>query len=185
MRKLILINGDIATGKSRLALLTKERFSLPLYTKDEFKEKYAEEYPYSTYEESHKLSIMAMDTLFDHFLAHAKKGEDVILEANFHEEHLLRLEKIVKEYGYQVLDIDLVGSPKVLYERYIDRMNDGNRHPVHKVNDLKDYEYFERYTLSRRDEKRIGIVISVNADTFDYQKDESLYQRIEKFLKGE
>ena len=65
MNKLILVNGDIATGKSHFALVLSERFNLPLFTKDEFKEHLADQSPCSTYEESHRLSIEAMDMLVE------------------------------------------------------------------------------------------------------------------------
>ena len=182
MKKLILVNGDVAAGKSHLAVLIKERFNLPLFTKDEYKEALAETHPYRNYEESHLLSLMAMDQLFDSFEKLAKEGKDVVLEANFRGEHLDRLEKINKQYGYQILNIDLTGSVEVLHQRYVNRILYENRHPVHVVNDLRDFDKFKEYTLSRRNERKIGKVIIVNADDFSCQSDERLFKQIEEFL---
>ena len=184
MYKLILVNGDIATGKTHLADLIKNRFNLPLYTKDEFKEKFSESHPYSTYEESHKLSIMAMDALVNAFSKFAKSKEDIILEANFHEDYLEKINDIANENGYHMLNINLIGSPEVLYHRYMNRMNHEDRHPVHRVNKINDYEEFERYTLTRKNEKMYGEVIDVNADDFAYQNDAELLKKIEKFLNA-
>ena len=183
MKKLILVNGDVAAGKSHLAVIIKEKFNLPLFTKDEYKEALAETHPYRNYEESHLLSLMAMDQLFESFEECAKEGKDVILEANFRGEHLDRLEKINKQYGYQILNIDLTGSVEVLHQRYVNRILHENRHPVHVVNDLRDFEKFKEYTLSRRNERKIGKVIIVNADDFSYQTNENLFKQIEDFLK--
>ena len=182
MKKLILVNGDVAAGKSHLAVIIKERFNLPLFTKDEYKEALAETHPYRNYEESHLLSLMAMDQLFESFEKCAKEGKDVVLEANFRGEHLDRLEKINKQYSYQILNIDLTGSVEVLHQRYVNRILHENRHPVHVVNDLRDFEKFKEYTLSRRNERKIGKVIIVNADDFSYQTDEKLFKQIEDFL---
>ena len=182
MKKLILVNGDVAAGKSHLAVIIKERFNLPLFTKDEYKEALAETHPYRNYEESHLLSLMAMDQLFNSFEECAKEGKDVVLEANFRGEHLDRLEKINKQYGYQILNIDLTGSVEVLHQRYVNRILHENRHPVHVVNDLRDFEKFKEYTLSRRNERKIGKVIIVNADDFSYQTDEKLFKQIAEFL---
>ena len=182
MKKLILVNGDVAAGKSHLAVIIKEKFNLPLFTKDEYKEALAETHPYRNYEESHLLSLMAMDQLFESFEECAKEGRDVVLEANFRGEHLDRLEKINKQYGYQILNIDLTGSVEVLHQRYVNRILHENRHPVHVVNDLRDFEKFKEYTLSRRNERKIGKVIIVNADDFSYQTDEKLFKQIEDFL---
>ena len=182
MKKLILVNGDVAAGKSHLAVIIKERFNLPLFTKDEYKEALAETHPYRNYEESHLLSLMAMDQLFESFEKCAKEGKDVILEANFRGEHLDRLEKINKQYGYQILNIDLTGSVEVLHQRYVNRILHENRHPVHVVNGLREFEKFKEYTLSRRNERKIGKVVIVNADDFSYQTDEKLFKQIEDFL---
>ena len=182
MKKLILVNGDVAAGKSHLAVIIKEKFNLPLFTKDEYKEALAETHPYRNYEESHLLSLMAMNQLFNSFEECAKEGKDVVLEANFRGEHLDRLEKINKQYGYQILNIDLTGSVEVLHQRYVNRILHENRHPVHVVNDLRDFEKFKEYTLSRRNERKIGKVIIVNADDFSYQTDEKLFKQIEDFL---
>ena len=139
MNKLILVNGDIATGKSRFAVLIRDRFSLPLFTKDEFKEALAETHPYSTYEESHKLSIMAMESLLDIFQGYVKDGYDLMLEANFHEDVLDEIEAIADKYHYETLHFNLYGSPDVLFDRYIKRRDSEKRHPVHAVNKLNDF----------------------------------------------
>ena len=183
MKKLILINGDLATGKSHFAVLIRDRFNLPLFTKDEFKEKLAETRPYSTYEESHQLSMMAMDALFDSFKKVGEEGKDLILEANFRAEHMGIIKIISDVYGYQILHLDLVGSPQVLYRRYMKRLRNKKRHPVHKVNNLSNYQSFEPYTLSRRNEPKVGNLITINADNFSYQKDTKLFQQIKNFLE--
>lgn len=183
MKKLILVNGDIATGKSHLALILKAKFSLPLFTKDEYKEHYADIYPYSTYEENHKLSLMAMDELILRFKEFAKEGKDLILEANFHEDYLNKIQEIANEYHYDILNLNLYGSPEVLYKRYINRRDNEIRHPVHAINKLNDFESFKVYTLNRQKEPLIGEVININADDFSYQKDEELYKQINIYLK--
>lgn len=183
MRKLILINGDIATGKSRLAESLKKRFGLPLFTKDEFKEKLADDYPYSTQEESHELSLMSMNILVGKFDELAKEGKDLILEANFHEAYLRKIKEIADFCHYFILNLNLYGSPEVLYKRYVNRRDNEERHPVHAVNKLNDFESFKEYTLKRQSEEQIGEVININCDDFSYQNDEKLFDRIERFLK--
>ena len=182
MKKLILVNGDLAAGKSHFAIILKNRFNLPLLTKDELKEQLAETNPYESYEESHKLSIIAMEMLFDFFKEHAKRGEDLILEANFRGPHFDELEKINKDYGYDILDIDLVGSVEILHKRYVNRFFFENRHAVHKANDLSEFEAFKKYTLSRRKERTIGEVLLINADDLSYQSDEKIFEKIAEFL---
>ena len=182
MNKLILVNGDIATGKSHFALILKEKFNLPLYTKDEFKERYADESVCSTYQESHLLSIKAMNTLIDIFLRNAPQNVNLILEANFHEEHLKRIEQIADEYHYQILNLDLVGTPEVLYQRYVNRRDHETRHPVHAINTLNDFASFKKYCEERKSEYKCGEVIEIDADDFSYQQNEELLNKIKQFL---
>lgn len=183
MRKLILVNGDLATGKSHFAVILQNRFGFPLYTKDDFKERFATAFPYSTYEESHFLSNLAMEGLVERFKEIAPSGGDLILEANFRENYLKVFDALAKEYGYDILDINLVGTPEVLFGRYMNRIVNENRHPVHLANRLDDLEKFTKYTLARRDEKLYGKVITVNADDLSYQQDKKLLEQIEEFLK--
>ena len=183
MNKLILVNGDVATGKSHFAIILRDRFNLPLYTKDEFKEALADTYPYSTYEESHALSIMAMDTLISMFIKEAKDNNDLILEANFHEAHLKKIHEIALEYGYKELNLNLTGAPEILFNRYINRRDNENRHPVHRVNNLNNYDDFKKYIEDRKKEKMYGEVININTDDFSYQKDEKLLKKIKLFLE--
>ena len=182
MNKLILVNGDIATGKSHFAILIRDRFDLPLFTKDEFKEALADANPCSTYEESHKLSILAMQSLVDIFKEYAVDGLDLILEANFHENNLNEIESIATEYHYDTLHLNLYGSPEVLYARYVRRRDNESRHPVHAINKLNDFESFKEYTLARKNERLFGEVININCDDFIYQKDENIFELIKKFL---
>ena len=182
MNKLILINGDIATGKSHFALILSERFNLPLYTKDEFKERFADESPVSTYQESHLLSIKAMNALIDIFNKNAPKNADLMLEANFHEEHLRRIEQIAKEHHYHILNLNLVGTPEVLYQRYVNRRDHESRHPVHAINQLNGFDSFKKYCESRKNEYMCGEVIEINTDDFSYQNNEELLNSIKQFL---
>ena len=182
MNKLILVNGDIATGKSHFALILSERFKLPLFTKDEFKERFADETPCSTYQESHLLSIKAMDALIDVFLEKAPQNANLILEANFHEDYLNKIEGIASKYHYQILHLNLVGDPEILYQRYVNRRDHEKRHPVHAINMLNDYQSFKDYVIKRKEEKLIGQVITINSDDFSYQHSEELLNRIKEFL---
>ena len=182
MKKVILVNGDVATGKSHLAIILRERFKLPLYTKDEFKEYLADQTPCHNYEESHKLSVLAMKMLINSFIKEAQEGNDVILEANFREEHLNEINQIALEFGYSILDLNLIGDVSVLYKRYVERTERGERHPVHSLNPLFDFESFSKYVLDRRKEQQCGKVITINTDDFSYQTDERLFKEINDFL---
>ncbi len=182
MKKLILINGDLATGKSHFAIIVRDRFNLPLFTKDEYKEEFANHYEYDTYEKNHKLSVMALDEVVNRFKEIAPTGKDLILEANFHENYLKILSDLADTYGYSILNINLVGDPDILFKRYMNRIVNENRHPVHTVNKLDEIDKFRKYTLDRRNEKMYGKVLEIDANNFSYQSDEKILKQIKDFL---
>ena len=93
-----------------------------------------------------------------------------------------KVEEIANKYGYQILNLNLVGSPEVLYSRYIYRMNHENRHPVHLVNKLDKYDSFKEYMGKRKSEYLCGEVIEINTDDFSYQSNEELLNNIKQFL---
>ncbi|MCF0108122.1 MAG: hypothetical protein HUJ59_03890 [Bacilli bacterium] len=184
MNKLILVNGDLATGKSHFALILKNRYQIPLYTKDEYKEALADETSCRTIQDSHKLSLLAMEKIINIYKETATKHNDLILEANFHEEHLNQLLEIANEYGYEILNLNLVGTTTILYDRYMHRLKYEPRHKVHSFNTLNSFIKFKAYTENRRKEKLIGTVITINTDDFSYQKDASLLERIDSFINN-
>lgn len=184
MKKLILVNGDLATGKSHFAIILKERYGIPLYTKDGFKESLADQTNCQTKEDSHKLSLLAMQKILDIFEDTAIKGDNLILEANFHEENLSNLLRIASKYNYEILNLNLVGSTDVLYRRYMHRLKCEPRHIVHSFNNLDDYETFKTYTENRQKEKLLDNTITINTDDFSYQKDASLLGHIDSFMNN-
>lgn len=182
MNKLILVNGDLATGKSHFAVILQERYGIPLYTKDEYKEALADETNCQTMEESHKLSLLAMQKIMEVFEETAKQGKNLILEANFHEDHLNNLLIIARKYAYEILNLNLVGTTEVLYQRYMHRLKYEPRHKVHSFNTLDNFDKFKTYTENRRNEMLLSNTITINTDDFSYQKDASLLERIDSFM---
>lgn len=151
MSKLILITGDLATGKSTLADNLSHCFNIPAFKKDEIKEKYCDEFGYQTREENRELSIMAVNFMTEMFERFASSGHDIILEANFRGYEMDTIKEIAEKYQISVTCIVLRGKIDVLYERFMKRM--ANRHPAHKSLGLdRDISYFQQYVEEQRKE---------------------------------
>ena len=131
MKKLLLITGDIATGKSTFANILSKRYHTNMFFKDSIKEVLGDTIGFSNREENKKLSFASMELMFFIFSEFASLEKDLILESNFHKSELERLHKIAEDNGYDVLTIALFGAVEVLHERYLNRMTNENRHPVH------------------------------------------------------
>lgn len=152
MSKLILITGDLATGKSTLADNLSRLLNTPSFKKDEIKEKYCDQFGYQTREENRQLSIMAVNFMIETFQNFARSGHDIILEANFRESEMNTIKDIAEKYQINVTCIVLRGKIEILYERFMKRM--ANRHPAHKSLGLdRDISYFKAYLEEQRKEQ--------------------------------
>lgn len=183
MKKLLLITGDIAAGKSTFSKILSDRYHIAAFQKDSIKEILGDTIGFHDREENLRLSDATMGLFYHIFAAVAVTGSSLILEANFHEQELRRLHEIAKENRYAVCTLVLRGEPEVLYQRYVNRMKYENRHPVHLSTTLDVKEDFMRCAEWIRNEKVIGDTIEVDAADFSYQTDGKLLGRIDEFMK--
>lgn len=183
MKRLIVVTGDIAAGKSTYSDMLSQTYQVSVFHKDTIKEILGEHIGFRDREENLKLSratVGLMTFLFEEF---AKLGKPLILEANFHREELAELLETAKRYEYEVMTLNLQGDMRILYERYVKRME--HRHAVHLRTSLDIYENFQEYVEAARAEGTVGTVLEVHADDFSYQQDEVLMAKIGQFLRGE
>lgn len=182
MSKLLLIMGDLATGKSTFANVLSGRYGISMFGKDSIKEVLGDTIGFSNREENLKLSKATMELMMFLFAEFAKLNKPMILESNFHTGELERLHKIAEEYDYDVLTLVLRGDVDILHQRYLNRMNNENRHPVHLSTTLDVYEEFKGYLEYSRKEEIPGNRLEVNADDFSYQTDDVLLTQIDEFM---
>ena len=182
MKKLLLIMGDLATGKSTFAGQLSRRHGTVVLYKDTIKEVLGDTIGFRDREENLKLSRATgalMAFLFGEF---AKLGKDLILESNFRQAELEKLHQLAGEYGYEVLTVLLRGDPQILHGRYLHRICQENRHPVHLSTTFEVFEDFQEYLLRSRETSVPGDVLRVDADDFAYQEDEELLRVMDRFL---
>lgn len=182
MSKLLLIMGDLATGKSTFANILSGRYGISMFGKDSIKEVLGDTIGFTNREENLKLSKATMELMMFLFAEFAKLNKPLILESNFHRGELERLHKMAKEQGYEVLTLVFRGDVDILHQRYLNRMQNENRHPVHLSTTLDVYEEFKGYLEYSRKEEIPGNRLEVNADDFSYQTDEKLLKRIDDFI---
>lgn len=183
MSKLLLIMGDLATGKSTFANILAKRCDVSIFGKDTIKEVLGDTIGFNNREENLKLSKATMELMMFMFAEFAKLNKPLILESNFHTGELERLHEMAEKCGYEVLTIVLRGDVDILHQRYLNRMKNENRHPVHLSTTLDVYEDFKGYLERTRKEEIVGNRIEINADDFSYQTDENLIEKIDDFMK--
>ena len=122
MNKLIIISGDLASGKSTLASSLSAKYYIPCLTKDKMKEILADDIGFTNRSDNVRLSHGAVDQMLYIFEQCAKVGADLILEANFHQMEMSLLYRLVHRYNYQSCLIVLYGDKHLLYERFLARV---------------------------------------------------------------
>lgn len=177
-KKLILIVGELAAGKSTLAHRMTERYGIPSFTKDRFKELLCEQIGFSNRQENLKLSFLTFELMFHIFECCAKAGRPLILESNFRQNELDRLEEATAEFGYETLTVFLTGDLRVLHRRYLERIASGTRHTAHQTQDLTRFEDFEAISCEKNPRRLFGKVISIDTTAedapFDFSGDEGI-----------
>lgn len=185
MKKLLLITGDLATGKSTFANILSNRYEANFFYKDSIKEVLGDNIGFSNREENKKLSNASLGLMYFIFNEFTRFNKDIILESNFHTNELETLHKIANEHDYDVLTLVLRGDIDILHKRYLNRIHKENRHPVHLSTTLDVYDDFKKFTIKSRQEEIIGNLIQINASDFSYQTDKELLSKIDNFMEGE
>lgn len=182
MRKLLLIMGDLATGKSTFANILSKRYDTNVFFKDSIKEVLGDTIGFSNREENKKLSNATMELMFFIFSEFGKLNKNLILESNFHTIELERFHKMASANNYEVLTLVLRGDVEILYKRYLNRMHNENRHSVHLSTTLDVFDDFKDCTEHLRTEKIPGNTICISADDFSYQTDKGILSKIDEFM---
>lgn len=135
--RLVIISGPPASGKSRLARPLADKLRFPLLQKDMFKETLAEPFgdraPQFTEELGHG-AVMAMYKVADELL---RSGVSTIIESPFPKGKAEPDLKPLIAKARAVL-IHVSADPKLVIKRYADRMDSGDRHPVHNAGNQVD-----------------------------------------------
>lgn len=149
--------------KNHFSNILSKRYHTDLFFKDSIKEVLVDTIGFSNREENKKLSSASMELMFFIFSEFALLEKDLILESNFHKSELERLHKIAEDNGYNVLTIALFGDVEVLHKRYLNRMTNENRHPVHLSTTIDKFEDFKKCSDYMRRIEISGEVMQINA----------------------
>lgn len=184
MKKLLLVTGDLAAGKSTFSEFLSKRYDITVFHKDTIKEILGDTIGFSNREENLKLSHATMELMMFLYSEFAKQDKDLMLESNFHTAELERLQSIAKEHGYKVLTLVLRGDVAILHKRYLNRICNENRHPVHLSTTFDVFEDFKAYIEHTRQEEIPGEMLLISADDFSYQNNEEVLARLDEFMEA-
>lgn len=175
MKKIILIGGELACGKSTYADTLGQALHVTTIHKDHLKEILGERLTANNRAENLVLSDVCFD--MEQYLIE-RTQTPLIVEANFKSHEIAALLPVLNES--QVLSLCFSGDPTVLHQRYLAR--DAERNPIHKSRDLYALSDFIAAQKELRAVVYPGTVICVDATSFAYQQDQELLAQVQRFL---
>lgn len=184
MKKLIIIKGDLASGKTTFSKILSKKYGISVFNKDILKEILGDEIGYSNREENLKLSRAAVEIMIHNLKEFIKLEKPIILESNFHKNELDKIFSIAEKEGYKVLVLNLIGDLNILYERFLKRIVNENRHHVHLTTTLDKKDEFISYVTRSRYDYDAKNIIEINASDFSYQNDEIILNKIDLFINS-
>ena len=117
------------------------------------------------------------------FSEFGRLDKNIILESNFRPAELEKVHQMAQRNGYEVLTLVLRGNMEELHKRYLNRIYNENRHPVHLSTTFEVFEDFRNYVENARNIEIPGQVIYIDANDFSYQTDKEVLAEIDEFFK--
>lgn len=132
---LVLISGPPAGGKTSLSMNVAAALELPLFTKDEIKERLFDTIGWSDVEWSKKLGGATYELLFWIIERCVSSCVSLVMESTFHPEwHRARLHELMSRCGVRLIEVHCTADPDVLTARFRRR----TRHPGHRDEEVVD-----------------------------------------------
>ena len=173
-KKIIIIAGYLASGKSTFALRLSKELNVPYFTKDTFKSAICTNIPITNREEGIRFSAATFDAIAYVTERFMETGYPLIIEGNFvmggyrkaNEGSIL--EALIHKYGYQSLTYIFWGNTRVMCDRFNERERLPERGQANQLFSELTYEDSEKLLPPLGDFTVGGEIIKI--DTTDFIK---------------
>ncbi len=181
---IIIITGTSATGKTILSKKLANKFNLPLINKDEIKELLFdclgtkdEEWAVRLGVTSFELSYLLVEKL-------CQTDKTFIVEGNFEDKFSTKVFSNLKaKYNYRILQLYCHAPEEILYKRYIERDNSGERHPGHII-EINGLDEFKKRITNKNFKLKIDDCINIDVDTTKFEDiiSQKIYDEITEII---
>lgn len=150
-KKIIIIEGYLASGKSTFALQLSRMIGVPYMIKDTFKSAMCQQIPVTDRNVSSIFSAAVFDAMMYVTERMFEAGYPVILEGNFVPagvkavDEAGRIKNLIDRYGYDSLDFKFTGDTRVLYERFLEREKTPERGQANKIGTDVPFSRYEQW----------------------------------------
>jgi len=168
MRKLILITGCPASGKTTFAKKLSSELNIPYFSKDLIKISLAEYIQIAKQEESTRLSKATVSAMLSIAESLMSVEQPFILEANFRQHEGNAIDKLLTKYDYRCLTYFFGGDFKVLGKRFVERDFTSERHKANRMfNPVMNYDEYEELFKEYRMFTTGDHIVPVDTTSFD------------------
>ena len=184
-KKIIIVAGHLAAGKTTFSLKLSEELRIPCFNKDLLKEEIGRNIKVNNKEDSNNIGSVSFNILFHIVEKFMKVGFPLIIESGISSMGYDNIKKLLKQYNYQSLVFYLAGDLKILFKRFVERDNTSIRDKIHKYHGLaNNILEFEQATKHYNEIDLEDKVIRI--DTTDFQRVEfSKYIQKAKYFLDE
>ncbi len=150
-RKIIIVEGYLAGGKSTFALMLSKALSIPYLIKDTFKSALCSSVPITDAALSSRFSAVTFDAMMYVTERLMETGLPMIIEGNFVPAGLKKTDEAgairaqIDKYAYQALTYKFMGDTGILYRRYIERNMLPERGDANRYFGETLYDVFVKY----------------------------------------
>ena len=173
-KKIIIIEGYLASGKSTFALQLSKSINVPYLIKDTFKMALCKNVAITNRDEKSMFSAVTFDAMMYVVERMFETGSPIIIEGNFVPAGIKKVDEagvikqLIDKYGYTSLTFKFTGDTQILYKRFIEREKTIERGQVNKIGADVPYEIFDKW-CHNLDNFNVGGK-TVRVDTTDFNK---------------
>lgn len=172
-KKIIIVEGYLASGKSTFALELSKQINVPYLIKDTFKITLCKNIEVSDRNESSRFSTVTFDAMMYVVERMFETGCSIIIEGNFVPSGVKKVDEagvirqLIDQYGYDTLTFKFTGDTKVLHRRFVEREGTAERGKVNKIDSEVTYDEFNTWCHDLDNFDVGGKVVEVDTSDFD------------------
>lgn len=188
-RKIIIVEGYLASGKSTFALRLSKTINVPYLIKDTFKDALCASLSLNNREESSRFSAVTFDAMMYAAERLIETSCPVIIEGNFAPCGVKKVDEagvikeLINKYDCQSLTYKFTGDTKILHKRFIEREKSPERGQANKMFYDIPYNEFDRFCRNLDEFNVGGEMVKVDTTNFDNVDFDSLIETARLFMK--
>lgn len=184
-RNMIIITGELASGKTSYGRRISEKLKIPFYSKDVIKEILFDSIDDEnmSYEVKRKIGASSYAVLYHIIEQQMKVGRPLIIESNFGKEAVPIIKDMLSNYQYKSITVRFGGDLNVLHERFLKREYSDERHIGLKSHGKFDsFEKFKETSVKAKEFKIDDNEIYVDTTDFDKVDFDELVSNIKSYM---